>query len=260
MKKILLFTFIVGTLFSCSNDDNSGDTNNNTETENSILPVKTVYTTPKGDYSSISTISYDGNKIKEINITYSGIENYSTKSVYQYTGDLITKISEYDKNGDEDMVREYTYQNGKVSTLVTTEWDRGNPAGDKKYVATSKFEWIDDNHLKETITYDNSNAIYSQEYFRVNGNIVKTIYSGSNSNENIITYDDKNNPLQNIIGYKLISFNEDLYSSKNNPIKRESLYNSNVSDVTLYTYEYNSNTYPSKVTEVYTSSSGNNIE
>ncbi|WP_313580135.1 hypothetical protein [Chishuiella sp.] len=252
MKKILLFTFIAGTLFSCSNDDNSGETNNTTEIENSILPVKTIYTTPKGDYSSILTISYDGNKINEINITYSGIENYSEKSIYQYTGDLITKITNYDKDGDESMVREYTYLNGKVSTLVTTEW------GDKKLIATSKFEWIDDNHLKETTTNDYDNSIYIDEYFYENGNLVKTIYN--NSNEIIMTYDDKENPFKNVTGLQLVSFDDLEVFSKNNPIKKESKYSSKSSDITLYTYEYKDNNYPSKVTEVYTSASGNNNE
>jgi len=258
MKKILLFAFIAGTLFSCSNDDNNGETNNTTETENSILPVKIVYTTLKGDYNSISTISYDGNKIKEINITYSGIENYSTKSIYQYTGDLITKITDYDKDGGESMVREYTYQNGKVSTLITTEWDRGNPAGDKKYVATSEFEWIDANHLKETITQNNSNSIGSNEYFYTNGNLIRN--TSSDGGEHIISYDNKENPFKNIIGLQLISFDDEIIFSKNNPIKYESKYNSNSSGSILYTYEYKDNNYPSKVTEVYTSANDDNRE
>lgn len=249
MKKFLFTSLISGILFGCSSDDNSLNSNNsdNNQAQSSILPVKIVIST--NSLNTTTAITYDGDKIKEANITYSGIENYSEKHVYQYDGDYITKITGFNKNGLEDMTREYVYQNGKVSKKVVTEWGSRGLANEQKHMETSNYEWIDDNHVKETKTSNGNNLVNTTEYFYTNGNLMKSL----NRNEEVkYTYDDKENPFKNIKGIQQISF-DDNEINKNNVLTFEQTNNSS-KHITSFLYEYRSDSLPSKVVETSTSS------
>ena len=107
MKKILyLFSASLIVLTSCSNDDDS----NNASTANLLKEATYI----EGSYTSSSMITYDGNKIVQI---VAG----SDKTVYTYTGNLITKEEEFAGGNNIDSKVEYSYENNKLKTSVSTE-------------------------------------------------------------------------------------------------------------------------------------------
>ena len=121
MKKIvigILMVFVVG----CTNDDKSGNDNNS-----STIFIKKIITNGVGQ-NYLSMFSYNGNKISEIK-NYSSYY-LSSKEVFTYTGDLITKIikTEFNNSGPNDDTQTETFLEydiyGKI-ILETILYDSG---------------------------------------------------------------------------------------------------------------------------------------
>lgn len=240
MKKILLAFLFMGSIFSCSDDDSNENGENNSET---ILPIKIVSTYNEGKYSSTATLTYEGNKLKEVNTVYPQENNYIEKIVFQYEGNYITKFTSYDEN-KEDLIKEFTYKDGKVTTSKTTEL----LSDGTKYVSTSTYQWVNDDHLiKKTTFNDNSSQTY--EYYYTNGNLTKK--TGYSNGYYSITYDTYNNPYINIKGMKEINIDDETIFSNNNPLTKTQISDLSSNGTYQYTYEYNDIKFPTKSTEVY---------
>lgn len=249
MKKILFVSLVIGSIFSCSDDYNNENGENNTET---ILPLKIVSTYNEGKYSSTATLTYDGKKLKEINTVYPQENNYVEKTVFQYDGDYISKFTSYDGN-KEDLIKEFTYKNGKIATSKTTEF----LSDGTKYVSTSTYQWVNNDHLIEKTTFnDNSSQTYEYQY--TNGNLTKK--TGYSNGYYSTTYDTYNNPYTNIKGIKEISIDDEITFSKNNPITTSQISNQSSNGTYQYTYEYNDKKFPTKSTEVYKDSNTNDTD
>ncbi|SFD11411.1 hypothetical protein [Flavobacterium phragmitis] len=247
MKKLLiLFTALSFIAISCSSEDgsSSGDT--------SVLPQTISFIYP-GAYlgrNGTSTLSFNGNKI------VSTINEYS-KTVFTYTGDVITKqeVFDVDEQGKETKTDEvvYTYENGKLKTRIFKE-NITDQYPDGYYI-----EKVVYNHISnESISFINYNVdrdtkaeIKSSEGSLTykNGNLIK---EQRTSNSVTITreyeYDTKNNPLKNVAGFKLL-LNEISEVGQNNVVKTtaKSSEHSNTA-VYLTTYDYNDKDYPTKHT------------
>lgn len=181
MKKLLyLFSASLLVLISCSKGDESKDTTS----ENLILPKKIAVV-----FQNESILTYNGNKIvQSVSGTY--------KTVYTYTGDLITKQEKFAGN-DIDYKAEYSYENDKLKRSLI-----GGQAFKRKKVYTHnsdgtvdyKYYNIDVTTGAETLSLGDSGKLTI-----LNGNIVK-IEEGTTF-VSTIEYDSKNNVTKNILGF-----------------------------------------------------------
>ncbi|WP_031456746.1 hypothetical protein [Flavobacterium chungangense] len=228
MKKILcLFGALTFALTSCSSDDSSSDSSD------SVLLKKTISTDSDGE--KVTTIyKYNGNKI--VSIVDGDLDLY-----YTYTGNLITKI-------------EYKYPGGTLAQLETFEYDSEN-----KVISRTMSEPLEELGRKDFFTYSADGTILVSNYIGdhktqtmyngkgkltlVNGEVVK--YESDYAGNLTFKYDDKNNPMKNILGYgKITSLDGTGDGTSHNVVSEEG-------DGPNYTYayEYNSKGYPTKSIE-----------
>lgn len=194
MKKILcLFSALSMVLISsCSSDDSSSDNASGT-----LLPTKITETTVEnGKSGSLTyTFTYDGNKLKEVGATD------ASRSVYTYTGDVITKVESY-KSGILQVTDVYTYEGGKLATRITvreankTTQDKLTFVYNANGTVTAKFSSIEN---KLETKYDSTTT-----YTFSNGNLVTTEYLDGVKEKITSTFDDKKSPFTNITGAKLL--------------------------------------------------------
>ena len=261
MKK-KLFYFLSASLLvlgACSNDDHAI----------SIDPVKVV--TPKtitydGENSGgidTKTFIYNGNKIVSASCIAYG---HTMKTVFTYTGNLITKTEGF-RDDQLTSTTLYTYNKEKLkeeSYFLPTQLDGAfyykkvythnsdNTISYKVYRYENPAEPEDGTH---TLTFTNGNLVKSKtEYSELNP-YYKYVYE--------YKYDNKNNPLKNILGLDLIlleggivsghdMFNGDFGLNDfglNNISEKITTVNSEVGVETYVeklTYEYDENGYPIK--------------
>lgn len=228
MKKIILLLSIIILAFtSCSKSEEPIPA---IVAQSLNLPKKIIYFSNSSDGNS-ENIVYNGNKIVEI--TNSPTAEPS-KSVYTYTGDLITK-TEYFENNVLESVEDYIYVNGKLTARFF--WENRNNG-------QNTFTLYKD---KSTFTYNASGTVVTEQIYRfendayvlgnnsniytyANGNLITEVANSSytssgntstNKNTYIYEYDTKNSPLKNILGLSKTGFNEEL--SGNNLTKRTTL-------------------------------------
>ena len=194
MKKLLyLFSAIALTLASCSSED---DSNNISD----VLVTKIIET-----YEDNSTYTteyvYSGTKL------VSSTDSDGEYQLFTYTGNLITKIEYFLSDDTLDQVETYTYDSSdrliSFVRVFPTDTDWGN---------------------KETYTYNTNGTIsvnyYSGDYNSqtnldqtgvitfLNGEISQIATSDGNTDD--YTYDNKNNPFKNVLGYNKIFFTDAL--------------------------------------------------
>ena len=226
MKKIKLLgllLLLLVTLLSCSKD---GELTPNSTS--SILPKKMNYieNIDQEKIGKDTYFTYDGNKI------VSEITDGRWKSVYTYTGDLITKIQSFDYD-ELYYTTEYTYSNGKLISRFIKNIKTQQP-----YSYMTNYV----HNLDGTVSYSSNSG---------NGKLTfkdgKLINDGSTTYE----YDTKNNPFKNILGINVLSLDDDsevsfIDVSKNNRVKStENGYS------VKNTIAYKANGYPTKVKEYY---------
>ncbi|GAA3729556.1 MULTISPECIES: hypothetical protein [Flavobacterium] len=229
MKKILcLFGALALVLTSCSSDDSSSDSSDG------VLLKKTVIKNTEGDTYTIN-YKYDGNKI------VSAIDDTGDSNMYYtYTGNLITKIEFKYPDGTIDQVNTYSYNaDGKLTTFLRVE---------------PNMDW---GH-KEVYTYNTDGTITVKSYSGdsesqtsegststikfVNGE-VSEIISESSSESHKYTYDNKNNPMKNILGMDKIAF----VDGEGSGVKFNILTDTSDGDLwTNSTFTYNESGYPVK--------------
>lgn len=261
MKK-KLFCFLATSLLvltSCSNDDNNGTI----EPVKVITPKSITYQRENGENIDVNTLIYNGNKIVSAScLAYGRI----MKTVFTYTGNLITKTEGFT---DDQLFSTtlYTYDNGKLK--------------EESYFLPTQLE--DAFYYKKVYTHNSDNTISYKVYRHenpaepedgthtltfINGNLVKrkTEYSGLNPYYKYVyeyKYDNKNNPLKNILGLDLILLEGGIFSGhdmSNGDFGINDFGLNNISEkittvtselgvetyVEKLTYDYNENGYPVK--------------
>jgi len=247
---LLLFSALTLVLTSCANDDNSSN-NNNAAEGTSILPktISYIYPSIYLGTNSKSTLSYDGNKM------LSSIKDGS-KTIFTYTGNVITKQQQFDVDSKgvetKDIEVVYTYENGKLKTRVTREsftakYPNGEYIGKTVYTHTSN-DII--SYINYSINPDTQLETKSSEgtLNYKEGNLVKDQFAnGINVSTRIYEYDNKNNPLKNILGLDLLL--KETECSTNNIVKITRT-DSGLPDSHVYlsSYIYNDKDYPTKQT------------
>ncbi|MCC9073309.1 hypothetical protein LNQ49_17160 [Flavobacterium sp. F-65] len=255
MKKLLyLFTASLFVLSSCSSDDD-----NSVDVVNGILPKILKYTDVEDPLENVIYLStYDGNKILST-------KQNRGRTDYTYDGNFIVKKINYGTVGifGKEVISDvtvYSYLNGKlVETSYVGAYSTDFPDG--KYKTRTVFTHNTDGTVKREI-YTKNYGIeieYKSNYIEIltfaNGNLVKTVETNSEINSvftSTYEYDNKNNPLKNILGFSLLinhSEGEGSMSSVNNIVNYTSSYDSNIEpNVYKREYVYDANGYPSKIT------------
>ena len=261
MKKYLyLSAAVVLMLTSCSKDD-STNTTNTTNAPSTILPKTIKHTFPyNSSRNYVETITYNGNKIVSID------DGLDKKTVYTYTGNLITKVVTTFASSTNLILFEYTYEGTNVKSLLVTEHE-------ESWVNKTRYEYyknynvyIENYELFSRQTYiinsdGSETGLRETKYYTfVNGNLAENRKSGYLDCfcDYTFTYehDTKNNPFNRIIGFnKLLNCdNPHIYYfygqcvNTNNVVKSTYIDKSGKPNIITYTYEYNNNNYPIKLT------------
>lgn len=220
-------------LTSCSNDDNNDSGNR----EDLLLPKTEKYSYGSHpEDNSIVTYTYDGNKI--VSLTY---DKGAGQILFTYTGDLITKtVYTEDYSGEiHSTTITYTYENNKLKSLFK---DKNYSNIDQKWVYTYNVDGtiictVTDVDLVAQTEKENWSTTFTLD---ANGNIVKEIYKGGATYN--YTWDTKNSPFKNILGYKALLnadvFDQDI-NSIHNIVKTIGTYADSSSDVTIFENTYN---------------------
>lgn len=249
MKKLLLlFCGLSLLLISCSSDEDSTSSSEDT----SILPKTISYLYPSVllGTNSISTLSYNGNKI------VSSIENGS-KTIFTYDGNVITKQEKFDvdQQGKETKDTEvaYTYENGKLKSRVIKEvFSAAYP--NSQYIEKTVYTHTSDvliSYINYSVNVDtNLESKTSQGNLTYkDGNLIKSQETeGASTSTRIYEYDTKKNPLKNILGFNLL-LNE-ISEFGNNNVTKTTITSSDFPTPRDYltAYIYNDNGFPTKYT------------
>lgn len=230
MKKIILFVSAFALLVtSCSSDDSDPAP----VTPTATMLTKIIETYDNGTIET-SDFLYNGNKI------VSHISDYGDKTIYTYTGDLITKEEFFiDDILDETFVYEYDTNQRLIKSTKTYTFSievddfTYNSNNTVSFVTTSAGNTI----ASGTIYFD-GNQPYKKELSEISGT---SVY---NTTEEDI-YDDKVNPFSSVVGFSKIqiacpSYIRGYVGIPNNSIEFK---RNGVTDWTSV-YTYNSNNMP----------------
>lgn len=250
MKIRNFWLFLSLLILSISCDRKDGLSDENTTTNNTPILVTKLLTDDGVEFN----FKYDSNKILEIN-------TIEEKTIYFYTGELITK-SQYLGDFSNGVyyvseITDYTYDNsGRLSKSVTVKNDTSNNYTNKT-TKTTTYSYLSNSLIKIT---ENEDGVINNYDVNTNsdGSVkswVKTDSKGAKIGNVTIVYDNKNSPFQNIKGfYKIYFFDIQMNSSFQNILE----YNYSGDEQRKYkaVYQYNSNNYPTKSINSYYNSNG----
>lgn len=228
MKKLFCFLAVSAlVLNSCDSSSDDG------ESAGVVLLKKTIETGPDGEVVT-SIASYNGAKIDKITATGDFLIDFT------YTGDLITK-QEYSQAGEVFQINNFTYTDGKIATFT-------------------RIEPLDDLGYKEVFTHNSDGTISVAVFIgdaasqttlngtstiTISDNEVASITTSGFGADHTYTYDTKNHPFKNVIGYAKISYVDGEASGM---LKNITLDESDFGNVTT-TYTYLANQYPGTAVE-----------
>lgn len=219
---VLVITFLVILIQSCSSSDNA-TTNNNPP----FVGVKlTSIQYPNG---TVETFTYNGNQLDRVT------KSSGTYRKYTYQGSLVSKMEFCSSTNQVVSIVEFTY-NG-INLIKQKEY-----ATDGSYLKEINYTHNGNSTINvNMVLYNGTTLIDSGQYkFFINaqGNRYKVEDLNSSDITNY-TYDSKNTPYKNIIGYDLLLF------EYNNVTQSTS------STITVTkTLQYNSQDYPTSVSQV----------
>jgi hypothetical protein len=235
MKKMLMMAAVaIFTMTSCSDDSNSNSTDDNGNTDNTLLK-KEIVNFESGD-GWTATYSYYGNKLNTIDY---GDGEYDKAT---YNGNNITK---YEIFGAGYLLRDVIFEYDSNNRLIKTSERSYNNWGTEPTIETIRMRQF---------TYETDNIINFQEYMGVtpvagwtgsftfqNGNLVRIVRGDS---EQLTVFDSKNSPYKNILGMDKLAMVDLADGPKNNLISYSYGYTSSVPNTNTTTYTYNENNYP----------------
>ncbi|KIX21948.1 hypothetical protein SY27_04500 [Flavobacterium sp. 316] len=238
MKKILTLVSAIALVFtSCSKDDDSVVD----EAEN-ILLKKTILT--EGGNTETYDWTYDGNKL------VSNISNDGSKLLYTYTGDLLTKIEEFD-GASLEFTTNYFYNNGKLVSME--EISTGSSQKERTDYTYNSDGTVSFTKYAIVIATNATSTINNGKLFFANNNVIKREEISTYSTiTTTYLYDDKKNPFMNVVG--LDKLFDEPRSSKNNVVKETEVVENTSGGttntyITTNVYTYNASGYPITVVE-----------
>ena len=237
MKKILTLVSAIALVFtSCSSDDSATNENEN------ILLKKTILT--EGGNTETYDWTYDGNKL------VSNISNDGSKLLYTYTGDLLTKVQEFD-GASLEFTTNYFYNNGKLVSME--EISTGSSQKERTDYTYNSDGTVSFTKYSIVIATNATSTINNGKLFFANNNVIKREEISTYSTiTTTYLYDDKKNPFMNVVG--LDKLFDETRSSKNNVVKETEVVENTSGGttntyITTNVYTYNASGYPITVVE-----------
>ncbi|MCV9926591.1 hypothetical protein OIU83_02950 [Flavobacterium sp. LS1R49] len=249
MKKLLyLFLTSLLTLASCSSDNDNSSSVPSEDT--SILPKTTTSIYSEGN-RSISTNTYEGNKILSVTSKDRRVD-------FIYDGDVIVKENQYNTENGKDIkevVTTYTYANGKLATVLHAYNFTIHSSEEKFELIKDIYTYNADGSINIESYYTDVNGIEDKDSFGAkvltfeNGNLTKSVSInreiGKVISSELYEYDTKSNPKKYILGFNLRVYGTT--ASINNVVKRTFFSTDNSSIDYKTSYEYNADGFPIKV-------------
>jgi hypothetical protein len=220
MQKIFLLLSITFLILQSCSSGGSSDSSNQT-----ILLKKIVVSGQSINFT------YQGNKLSRIVYPQGDYSYY----LITYTGDQITRIEGFDNNNQPKNHDIFIYSN---NILIQQKVYSSTATLEKTY----NYTYNSNNSITKSDV--NSNFIYYLDNY---GNIkkCKKYYNNSLQSTDDYSYDEKNNPFKNVIGFNPLIFGPNLVlwsMSTNNVI------NQTGSTIFSNNFQYNSQSYPISVT------------
>ncbi|MDI9309637.1 MAG: hypothetical protein QM535_05440 [Limnohabitans sp.] len=253
MKKLIITLSALALFVSCSKstDDTVDLTPSNTgvtPVNTNVLVQKTITTTSlTGTTSNERIYTYNGKKLVEIN------SNLGIKSIFTYTGNLISEIKTSDSGTDTNK-EIFTYDaSSRLLEYINQDLDN-NSTNIYKYTYNSNAT-VTVKHYQNTgiLTTPTGNAFETEtRYFtgKELTKVEKTRIGVTDTTTLNYEYDVKNNPFMNITGMKQLMSSKEFvddfmqgFGNSANMIKEIQLGTPNVETVKV-TYTYNSDNYP----------------
>lgn len=258
MKTNLFLSSLIFLSLSCSSSDDEPEI---VDPQYPVLVAKAIVD------GEVYTVKYDGIKILE-----ESNSDGSDKFVYTYTGNLITQIKDY-YDGSLSSTTDFTYDNDKLINVKKVGLTLGSNTANtetRTYTypnsTTINCTRIRNYTFAGTSQTDKSVIVYTVK----NDDIIslkETYYHNNVLSGNVTetyTYDDKNNPYKNVLGFDKIELYNYWASNDNLSSKKNLVLFTNTNTPTssassgyklVYTNSYNDKNYPSQITETqYTSS------
>lgn len=239
-KAFYLLTLTVLFLHACSSS------NDNPEEQTSlILCKKKVETDPQGIYTTNYT--YSGNKIIRANsvVNYNNGASGERIANFTYNGDLISQVEVLLNNV---MVEKQIYSYNQNNQLISfTQLDYLNEMGDKMVYTHNQNGTI--NSIEYSGDLINQNTVESNNLISfLNGEISSLVENYGGTTRTITySYDNKNSPFKNVLGFDKISFAVvGTFTSEinHNLIQMIRVQNGAPTSTTNIQHTYNSNNYP----------------
>lgn len=240
MKKLLLLFCAASLVFtSCSSDtdDNAASIISDVHVipilptvETVILPKTEKYTyASHPEENSTTTYTYDENKIVSL------VADGGHKTLFTYTGNLITKTEYYEENVLV-TTTVFTYENNKLkSYLETPSGNSSKRRKDYTYNANGTISTATFLISTDQVETLDSSSIFTLD---ASGNIVKVEF---NDSINLFEYDTKNSPFKNILGYAQL-LDSEAFDQEANTVNNFSKLIEKEGDVIVGTHTYE-NTY-----------------
>ncbi len=242
MRKIFYLLSTVLLVFSSCSEENKIETPQTT-----VMLKKSIFTYPDEKKSTI-TYSYEGNKLKQKDYGSGMIEEYL------YTGDLITGTKFYE-NGVLKGEWDYIYEGNKLTQEIHNS-DFSSPTLRKSTYTygTDGIILVHYSDIDKSTKAEKLDSGFYDKLTYINDNFIKrNNIVGSNEEveaSQIFTYDDKKNPLDNVLGYDKLIFKND--NCQNNILTINSSHTSGQTFLENYSYKYNDKGYPTEAKKSYT--------
>jgi len=218
------------TMVSCTGNDDE------TSNESGVLLKKTIEVDEDGE-TLTSLYTYNGNKI--VSADFEG-----DKILFTYAGNNISKMEFLDGEGVVEQIDSFTYDaNGRVATFVSIE--PNDDYGRKEvYVydsdGTVAVTYYGGDDISQTTLYGTGRVFYG-----ANNEIskIEEYHDGLTDIHNY-TYDSKNSPFKNILGFDKLTFINSEADGALHNLLTENLATNNFNENITYEYTYNSSDYP----------------
>lgn len=250
-KAIPLFLAVIMATVSCGDKKNDPKPDDPSGLEAKALPA-TIVMTSAGETRTY-TITYLENTAKIDKID----EKDGMTETYLYEGDLITK--EYE-GATSDSYDSYEYDgSGKLTKMKSYRGGENTDITEFSSLTSTKTKVI----FKELNNNIWETGLLVEFNYNTKGDLIGADLSGNNSTEQItLTYDDKNSPFMNVLGWGKIRYTggaplgdnvgfKDIMGIRNNPIKlmgKVDMFGGNVE--VNYTYEFKDSKNPKFPTKI----------
>lgn len=217
---------------SCSPSD--GNTSNS---DNLFLLKKAIYTNPDGVFTT--NYNYNGNKILKVITSNFGYSNFT------YSGDLISSVENYDVNNNLISKSLYNYNaNNEIAYFI--ELFYSSNIGHRIVYQYNSDGTVLSNQYTGNLNIQNTLSYTCKIYF-LNGEVSSEVFSYGSTKTINFTYDNKNHPNKNVIGFNKLSFA--VYGpfeseKQHNIIQSVQFDNGNQTFLKQYQIQYNSDDYP----------------